>query len=259
MESVMVKERAEAEMQAKAAAKTHKAQMETAMARSLQATSAGEVTGAAQVEAELLAQVESTDDEEQLTKTLAESQADNERQKLAQEADHCMTRMVMEASELDAEQRKAEEDKVAAVVSESKRAAEVCEAIATEEAIRLAWSNDPETVVQMRAQVAGLPTQDTEEFKEKIAELEMKELNIPSDGDCFYHAVNASLAGTKISSSMTADELRKYSAVEAVKRGDIDEAEAERRSEQGRLVTYEEVQAAATTLRCRIVIYHARK
>ena len=51
--------------------------------------------------------------------------------------------------------------KAAAVVSESKRAAEVCEAIATEEAIRLAWSNDPETVVQMQAQVAGLPTQDT--------------------------------------------------------------------------------------------------
>ena len=215
MESVMVKERAEAEMQAKAAAKTHKAQMETAMARSLQATSAGEVTGAAQVDAELLAQVESTDDEEQLTKTLAESQADNERQKLAQEADHRVMRMVIEASELDAERRKAEEDNTAAVVSESKRAAEVCEAIATEEAIRLAWSNDPETVVQMQAQVAGLPTQDTEEFKEKSAELGMEERNIPSDGDCFYHAVNRRLVGTRISSSMTADELRKQVTAEA--------------------------------------------
>ena len=64
----------------------------------------------------------------------------------------------MEASELVAEQRRAEEDKVAAVVSESKRAVEVCEAIATEEAIRLAWSNDLGTVVQMQAQVAGLLT-----------------------------------------------------------------------------------------------------
>jgi Asp-tRNA(Asn)/Glu-tRNA(Gln) amidotransferase A subunit family amidase len=167
-------------------------------------------------------------------------------------------RVIMEASELDAEQRKAEEDKVAAVVSESKQAAEAREAIATEEAIRLAWSNDPETVVQMQAQVAGLPTQDIEEFKEKIAELGMVELKIPSGGDCFYHAVNASLAGTRISSSMTADELRKQIVAEAMRRGEIDQDETEQRLKQGELVTHDEIQTAANTLRCRIVIYHAR-
>ena len=144
--------------------------------------------------------------------------------------------------ELDAEQRKAEEDKVAAVVSESKQAAEAREAIEMEEAIRLAWSNDPENVVQMQAQVAGLPTQDTEEFKEKIAESGMVELKIPSDGDCFYHAVNASLAGTRISSSMTVDELRKQVTVEATKRGEIDQDETEQRSKQGELVTHDEIQ-----------------
>jgi hypothetical protein len=61
MESVMVEERTEAEMQAKAAAEAHKAQMETAMARSLQAVSEGVVTDAAQMEAELLAQVKATE------------------------------------------------------------------------------------------------------------------------------------------------------------------------------------------------------
>ena len=47
-----------------------------------------------------------------------------------------MMQMAMEASELDAERRKAEEDKVAAAVSESKRAVEECEATATQEVIR---------------------------------------------------------------------------------------------------------------------------
>ena len=53
----MVKERAEAKMQAKAAAEAHKAQMETAMTHSLQAVSEGAAAYAAQMEAELLAQV----------------------------------------------------------------------------------------------------------------------------------------------------------------------------------------------------------
>ena len=55
---------------------------------------------------------QSTDDEDQLARALIESQAGSERQKLAQEADHRVMRMIAEASELDAEQRKAEEDKV---------------------------------------------------------------------------------------------------------------------------------------------------
>ena len=142
----------------------------------------------------------------------------------------------MEASEFDAEQRKAEEDKVATVVSESERAAEEREVIATQEAIRLVWGNDPETVVQMQAQVAGLPTQDTEKFKEKIAEVGMVERQTPSNGDCFYHAADASLAGTRISLPTTLDELRKHMAAEARKRGEIDQDEMERRSKQGKLV-----------------------
>jgi hypothetical protein len=267
-----------------AAAEAHKAQMEVSTVRSMQTVSEGtatdtaqtELTDAARTEAEVAEARRSVeqglqprqdnegnrrqffDDEDQLARALAESQADSERQKLTHEADRRVMRMVTEASELDTEQRKAEEDKVAAVVSESKLAAEVCEAIATEEAVRLAWSNDPETVVQMQAQVAGLPTQDIEEFREKIAEVGTVELQIPSDGDCFYHAVNASLAGTRISSSMTADELWKQIVPEAMKRGEIDQDEAEQRSKQGELVTHDEIQTAANTLRCRIVIYHAR-
>ena len=164
----------------------------------------------------------------------------------------------MEASGLDAELRKADEDKVTAVNLESKQAAETLKAIATEGAIQLTWSRDPETVVRMQAQVAGLPTRDTEEFKAIIEESGMEELNIPSDGNCFYHAVGESTEGFAVSMALTTDWLRKHSAAEAVKRGDIDQAEAERRSEPGRLVTQEEIRATATTLRCRIVIYHAR-
>ena len=48
-------------IQAETAAEAHKAQMETAMARSLQAVSEGAVIDAAQMEAELLAQVETTE------------------------------------------------------------------------------------------------------------------------------------------------------------------------------------------------------
>ena len=43
-----------------------------------------------------------------------------------------------------------------------------------------------------------------------------------------------------------------------MKRENINEAEAERRSKPGELVMHEEIQTAATTLKCRIVIYHAR-
>ena len=60
MESVMVKESTEAEMQAKTATEAHKAPMETAMARSLQAASERAVTDSAQMETELLTQVKTT-------------------------------------------------------------------------------------------------------------------------------------------------------------------------------------------------------
>jgi hypothetical protein len=130
-----------------APAEAHKAQMEVAMVRSMQAVSEGTATDATQTEAAELYEAQreaertdavrteaevaearraveqglqprqddegnryqSTDDEEQLA--TAESQADSERQKLAHEADHRVMQMIMEASELDAEQRKAEEDK----------------------------------------------------------------------------------------------------------------------------------------------------
>ena len=67
---------------------------------------------------------QSADDGDQLAKALAESQADSERRKLAQEAKRRTMQMALDASELDAEQKNTEEDQVAVVVRQSKRAAE---------------------------------------------------------------------------------------------------------------------------------------
>ena len=197
-------------------------------------------------------------EQDQLARALAESQADAEEQKLAQEEEQRVIQAAIDETGLDAEAKKAGEDEVAAVMSESKRDADALEAIEREEAIRRTWSEDLETVVQMQAQVAGLPTQDTEVFKESIKGSGMEEFGTPSDGNCFYHVVEDSTEGSAVSLNMTVNELRKHSAAEAMKRREIDQEEAEQRSEPGRLVARGEIQAMATTLGCRIVIYHAR-
>jgi hypothetical protein len=197
-------------------------------------------------------------EQDQLARALAESQADAEGQKLAQEEEQRVIQAAIDETGLDAEVKKAGKDEVAAVMSESKRDADALEAIEREEAIRRTWSEDPETVVRMQAQVAGLPTQDTEVFKENIKGSGMEEFGTPSNGNCFYHVVEDSTEGSAVSLNMTANGLRKHSAAEAMKRGEIDQEEAEQRSEPGQLVARGEIQAMATTLRCRIVIYHAR-
>ena len=200
----------------------------------------------------------STEEQDQLARALAESQADAEGQRLAQEEERRVIQAAIDETGLDAEVRKADEDKVTAAVSESRRNADTLEAVETAEAIQRTWNEDPEMVVQMQAQVAGLPTQDTEVFKENIERSGMEEFSTPSNGDCFYHVVEDNTEGSAVSLGMTADGLRKHSAAEAMKRGEIDQEEADRRSVQGQLVAGEEIQSMATTLGCRMVIYHAR-
>jgi hypothetical protein len=168
----------------------------------------------------------------------------------------------MDASEKDAEQTaeraRAEEDKIAETLAESKRVADELEEGETEDAIRLVESGDAETVALSQAQVAGMPTQDTEAFKENIGRTGMKEIETPSDGNCFYYAATMSVEGTPVDLALTPNGMRDHSVDMALKRGDIDEAEAELRRQRGRMVAYPEVQATATTLRCRVLIYHAR-
>ena len=185
--------------------------------------------------------------------------------KLAQEAEQLALQMVVDASERDAELVKAEEDKVAELLSESRRTANELvdrENSARDDAIWLVNHEDAETVAQMQAQVAGMPTQDTEAFRENIERLGMGEMEIPSNDDCLYVAVNTSVYGTAVDSSMTSrsGQMGRHSAGMALilRRGENDKTEAERCSQQGRLVTHEEIQPTATALRCRIVIYHAR-
>ena len=199
-----------------------------------------------------------TEEQDQLARALTESQADAEEQRLAQEEERRVIQAAIDETGLDAEVRKADEDKVTAAVLESRRNADTLEAVETAEAIQYTWNEDPETVVQMQAQVAGLPTQDTEVFKENVERSGMEEFNTPSNGDCFYHVVEDNTEGSAVSLGMTADGLRKHSAAEAMKRGEIDQEEADRRSVQGQLVAGEEIQSMATTLGCRMVIYHAR-
>ena len=199
-----------------------------------------------------------TEEQDQLARALAESQADAEEQRLAQEEERRVIQAAIDETGLDAEVRKADEDKVTAAVLESRRNADTLEAVETAEAIQYTWNEDPETVVQMQAQVAGLPTQDTEVFKENVERSGMEEFSTPSNGDCFYHVVEDNTEGSAVSLGMTADGLRKHSAAEAMKRGEIDQEEADRRSVQGQLVAGEEIQSMATTLGCRMVIYHAR-
>ena len=118
-------------------------------------------------------------------------------------------------------------------------------------------SGDADTVALSRAQVAGMPTQDTETFKENIRRSGLWETETPSDGNCFYYAANMSIEGTPVE-ALTPNGMRDYSADMALRRGDIDEAEAELRRLRGRMVEYKEIQAAATALKCRVLIYNAR-
>jgi len=100
-------------------------------------------------------QSQPAEDENQLARALAESQADAEEQKLAQEEEQRVMQAAIDETGLDAEVRKAGEDEVTAVMSESKRDADALEAIEREEAIQLTWNKDPETVVQNDAGASG--------------------------------------------------------------------------------------------------------
>ena len=197
----------------------------------------------------------------QLARALAESLADKEQRELSQEAERVAMQKMIDASEEDAKQAaeraEAEEDKIAETLAESKRVADKLEEGEAEDAIRLVESGDADTVALSRAQVAGMPTHDTETFERNIRRSGLWETETPSDGNCFYHAWNMSIEGTP-QEALTPNGMRDYSADMALMRGDIDEAEAELRKLRGRMVEYKEIQAAATAMKCRVVIYNAR-
>ena len=197
----------------------------------------------------------------QLARALAESLADNEQRELSQEAERVAMQKRIDASEEDAKQAaeraEAEEDKIAETLAESKRVADKLEEGEAEDAIRRVESGDADTVALSRAQVAGMPTHDTETFERNIRRSGLWETETPSDGNCFYHAWNMSIEGTP-QEALTPNGMRDYSADMALMRGDIDEAEAELRKLRGRMVEYKEIQAAATAMKCRVVIYNAR-